>query len=299
MLLSGRGSGWSASLVAIFAALAICIALPDRAPAVQYEPEPPFCQAHETHDFLAPLKRMPKLHQPAENGRIGFGPESLRLRSSPSLLAGGGEVGVTLAPLQRKGMRLRWTVGALLVKVDGKGRPIARVGRLLTPVGRLKPVSGQDFGLEVPDEPGFYRFTVALLGASGKKLGQFGFYYRVLPSLGATARLRLNASSYRPETTVFARVENFGTDYVSYGVDYRIERLEGGVWTTAPESPDGFWIMIGLASPPGMSGRCTAFQVPGTMPPGHYRMVKGVSFRSWPEGERVEQTLTAEFDLAP
>jgi len=295
MLLSGKPT----STLAIFAALAVLLVLPGRAGAVAYEPEPPFCQPHEAHDFLAPLKRMPKLHQPGKNGQIGFGPASLRLRSTPSLLAGSGEVGVTLAPLQRKAMRLHWTLGALLVKVDGRGRPVARVGRLLEPVGRLKPVAGQDFGLEVANEPGFYRLTVALLGATGKKLGQFGFYYRVLPSLGATARLRLDNSVYRPGTTVFGRVENFGTDYATYGVDYRIERLEGGVWTTAPESPDGFWIMIGLSSPPGMSGRCTAFGIPETMPPGRYRMVKAVSFFSWPGGERGAQALAAEFDVVP
>ena len=248
---------------------------------------------------MAPLKRMPKLHQPAENGRIGFGPASLRLRSSPSLLTGSGEVGVTLAPLQRKGIRLRWTLGALLVKVDGKGRPVARVGRLLESVGRLRAVSGEDFHLEVPDEPGFYRFTVALLGASGKKLGQFGFYYRVVPSLGVTARLRLDNSAYRTETTVFARVENFGTDYVSYGVSYRIEHLEGGVWTMAPESPRGPVILIALASPPGRSGRCSAFGIPGTMPPGRYRMVKEVGFVSWPEEGRASQDLGAEFEVLP
>ncbi|HST68204.1 MAG TPA: immunoglobulin-like domain-containing protein [Solirubrobacterales bacterium] len=260
---------------------------------------PAFCEPQQVRDFLAPLERMPKLHQPSANGQIGFGPESLRLRSASSLLVGEGEVGVTLSLAQRSRLRLPWTVTATLVEVNGNGRPIGKPRRLIRRVGWLKPFNGDSLRFEVSDDPAFYREMVALHGASGQKLGRFGFYYRAMPAIGR-ARLRLNASSYRPESTVFGRVENFGTLSAYYGVPYSIERLEGQGWVEAPESPDGPWILPLLVSGPGLSGKCNGFWIPPTMPPGRYRMVKRVGIGEWlPRKRGTARVLTAEFDVVP
>lgn len=274
--------------------LFLLLAFSGRASAVTYEPEPAFCERQQLRDFLAPLKRMPKLHQPSAKGQFGFGPEKLRLRSVPSLVVGGGEVGTTLAIAQRQGLRLPWTATAVLVEVNGNGRPIGKPRRLTRRVGWLKPFKGKGLRFEVSSDPAFYRLTTVFYGAAGQKLGRFGFYYRVMPPI-QRARLRLNTSSYRPETTVFARVENFGTTSVGYGVPYSIERLMSGSWVEAPESPDGPWILPLLISPPGFSGPCNGFGIPRSMPAGRYRMVKPL------ETGRNEDsmTLTAEFDVVP
>lgn len=296
MLLNGRGTRARLGRVALLALLMLSLASPLAGPAsaITYEPEPAFCERQQLHDFLAPLERMPKLRQPPRNEGIGFGPEKLRLRAAPSMLVGGGEVGATLAIAQRRGLRLPWTATATLVEVNGKGRPAGKPRRLVKRVGWLKPFKGDRLRFKVPDDPAFYRVTVVFRGASGQKLGRFGFYYRVVRPI-QRAILRLDASSYRPETTVFARVENFGTLPVWYGVPYSIERLVSGSWVEAPESPDGPWILPLLSSPPGYSGPCNGFWIPGSTPPGRYRFVKPLDSGK-PEATRA---LTAEFDVGP
>jgi hypothetical protein len=296
MLLSDRRSKWGSVRVALLATLLSLTPLAPhgRAAAVTYEPEPAFCERQQLRDFLAPLKRMPKLHQPSANGQIGFGPENLRLRSAPSLVVGGGQVGVTIAISQRQGLRLPWTATATLVEVNGNARPISKPRRLTRRVGWLQPFKGDGLRFAVPADPAFYRETVTLYGASGQKLGRFGFYYRVVDAIGRT-RLRLNASSYRPEATVFARVENYGSVPAYYGVPYSIERLEGQGWIEAPESPDGPWILPIWGSSPGFSGPCNGFWIPPSMPPGHYRMVKPLGVGK----SEKDKVLSAEFDVVP
>jgi hypothetical protein len=296
MLLSGRESRRQSAHVALIATLLLLapLAFQGRASAVTYEPKPAFCEFQQLRNFLAPLERMPKLHQPSAIGQIGFGPGSLRLRSAPSMVVGEGEVGATLAVAQRQGLRLPWTATATLVEVNGNGRPIGKPRRLVRRVGWLKPFKGDRLRFAVPGKPAFYRVTVTLRGASEQLLGRFGFYHRVVATV-ARVRLSLNAPAYRPESIVFARVENRGTVPAYYGVPYSIERLEGQSWVEAPESPDGPWILPIWASPPGFSGPCNGFWIPPSMPPGRYRMVKPLGV-----GKSEEDTiLTAEFDLVP
>jgi len=111
------------------------------------------------------------------------------------------------------------------------------------------------------------------------------------------ARLATNRQSYRAESTVFARVENYGTVAVGYGVPYSIEHLEGESWVEAPESPKGPWILPLLLNPPGFSGRCNGFLVPPEMAAGNYRVVKEVMFGLLRPA--VRKTLTAEFQVIP
>jgi hypothetical protein len=141
-------------------------------------------------------------------------------------------------------------------------------------------------------KPALYRLTVVFDSARGKRLASFQRYFRVVEPT-VHRRLALNAPSYQPGQTVFARVENFGTEVAAYGVPFAIERLDAGGWGIAPESPDGSWILPMLASGPGETGPCTGFLIPPEMPPGHYRMSKELIRDS------AGETLTAEFDVHP
>ncbi|HET9198152.1 MAG TPA: immunoglobulin-like domain-containing protein [Solirubrobacterales bacterium] len=281
-------------------------ALAAPAAAVPYVPEPPFCKQTVVEDPLAPIKRMPELHEPSAGGQIGFGPSSLRLRTTPSFRVGGGEVGFSLGLAQRKGLSLPWTGKATLVAVNGYGRPIGEPRRSAKKIGWLKPRYARRFRFEIPDDPGFYRTTLLLTGASGEKLGKFSFYTRVAEPVGA-ARLALDAQTYRPGSTLFFRVENVGTLTAFYGVPYTVEKLEGGSWSEAPESPRGPTILIGISSPPGVAGRCFSFWVPPAMAVGMYRVSKEIDFLPLlSPGEDRRQvtrppstTLTAEFQVVP
>jgi hypothetical protein len=269
------------------------------ASAVTYEPEPTgFCERQTLRDFLKPFDRMPELRASGERGQIGVGPSNLRLQWSPSLLVGGGKLGFTLSAGQRKPLHLAWTASATFVQVNGKGKPIAKAKRRERYVGTMEPSASEHFQFLVSPKPAFYRVTIAFRGRAGRKLATFGTYYRMMRPFHRQ-RLATNASAYRAGNTVFARVENYGTLLVTYGVPYAVERLEGSAWVKAPESPDGPWIMPLLWSLPGESGECDGFRISSSMPAGTYRVVKEVTLM--PPGRRAKgdkRTLTAEFVIA-
>jgi Bacterial Ig-like domain len=259
--------------VLLIAAMAL---LPAGAAAVTYEPEPAFCKLQVIRDPAPPFARMPKLHQPSNGGKIGFGPPSLRLRATPSLRVGGGRVGFTLYLARQQGLNLPWTATMTVVVVNRNGRPTGVSDRIIRKVGWLKP-SGKRFQVPVPDAPAFYRATILLTNAGGQRLGKLSFYTR-MERTDPRARLNLNASTYHPESSVFMRVESFGNLATFYGVDYKVEKLEGSAWIEAAESPRGPVILIGLSSLPGSSGPCNRFWIPPTMAPGSYRIAKEVDF---------------------
>lgn len=260
------------------------------ASAVTYETAPPFCGGALLRDYLAPLKRMPKLRSPS-TGQVGFGPSNLLLKASRRLIVGEGEIEYWLSLQKPKpSVRLNWIVTATLTRVNARGRAVEMVGRSRRHVGSVDRSDFPGARFEVGGEPATYRLIVAFRSDTGDRLGYYGFYYRaVLPT--HDLRLGLNAGSYRPEQTVFARVENLGTVRVSYGAGYAIQRFEGSAWRKAPESPGRFIKPLYNVAPGMASGRCHGFWIPPTMPPGRYRMSKVV----W----SPESPLTAEFDVLP
>jgi hypothetical protein len=267
--------------------------------AVIYESAPsPFCDGEVLHDYLVPLKRMPRLHSPPPSGRIGFGPASIAIRPYPALLVGEGRVGYGLSLRRRTpAAHPRWDVTTTLSRVDWQGRAIEMVDRVRRQVNTVGRGHSAGVHFKVGDDPGAYRLTSVFRSRSGQKLGGYGFYFRVVAPT-QNVRLGLNADSYRPGNTVFGRIENYGTATVNYGVAYSIERLNGSSWSQAPESPRGPWILIGLSTQAGQSGRCLGFWIPNDMSPGTYRVVKSVDFASG-HGRSNPTMLTAEFAIAP
>jgi len=184
------------------------------------------------------------------------------------------------------------------IGVDGSIFGKAKTKRV--EIGRPRNGAFDDLFFSVSAEPALYRVDIVFRNRTGKRLGAYGQYFRVVSPL-QDARLRLNATSYRPGETVYARVENFGTELVTYGVSYSIERYNGTSWGEAPESPNGPWILPLLFSQPGTSGRCSGFSIPTEMTPGRYRFAKPADYAghsgSGPRRE-VRVLLTAEFDVA-
>lgn len=138
-----------------------------------------------------------------------------------------------------------------------------------------------------------YRVDIEFEARSGRLLGRYGFYHRRLPPVLAPPRLAVNSATLSPGETLFARVENMSPKTVYYGVAYRIDRRNGPVWEPALQTPRGPWIMIGLHSSPGGTGRCSAFRIPADMPAGEYRIVKRVG----PSLGRSSRTVATPFTV--
>lgn len=284
-------------LAMLFSAL-VLIAMPSGASAVAYEEPSPFCEGETVRDYLAPLKRMPVLHSPPKDERIGFGPKSVVFRRTPSLIVGKGSVGYTLSLHRRApSAHPRWEITTTLSKVDWQGRVtevVDRTQRLVLAIGREPNVEAS---FDVGGRPAVYRLTVVFQSKSGRKLGGYGFYSRVVP-VTKHALLSLNSDAYAPETTVFGRLENFGTDPIFFGAPYAIERLEGSTWVRAPESPREFILPLYFTGA-GATSRCSPFWIRPTMS-GRYRMAKEIEYGIWPPpGNGRPVVLTAEFDVVP
>jgi hypothetical protein len=287
-------------------------------PPIPYEPAPPkgsppkssppgestpraphFCAGGAIRNLSTPFKPRPRLPSPSPNGRIGFGPGGLVLKPLPRLLTGAGRVGYTLslrpsAPVAH----LDWAVTTTLSSVDRRGRFAERVKRVRRQVAKVSRTQDAGVKFRVEGAAAYYRVVSVFRDDSGRRLGRYGFYFRVLPS-SKGAELVLDGSSYRAGDTVHGRVDNFGAEPVLYGTPYAIERPDGNAWVLASESPDGLWAMPLFNTQPGMAGRiCSNFLIPPEMKPGRYRMAKGASLLS-ARRPADQFFLYAEFSVLP
>jgi hypothetical protein len=282
-----------AKLALVVAALTLTFA--GTARAVTYEAEPAFCEPTVLRNFLAPLDRLGDEGNDPGGEQLHFTAAKVSLRPTGPLVVGAGTIGFKLTrPSKLPAIHPGWTVAYHLGRTDWKGDEVLAIDRGTRKIKRLGRGKGGGMRFDVPSKPAPYRLLVRFRARDGRRLGSYSFYFLVVKPF-RDSRLALNVTSYQPEQTVFARVENYGTMRTAYGVQYRIERLESGQWTVVPESPDVFTQQIEIG-PPGRSGNCLQFWIPPTMPPGHYRMSKEVDGAT-----DVSQatTLTAEFDLLP
>ena len=86
--------------------------------------------------------------------------------------------------------------------------------------------------------------------------------------------LELERSSYAPNDTIRAVLENKLNQSIYIGVDYRVERLVNGEWVLATDQmPDAFVLPLLILS----SGKNWTFTIQlHEAPPGHYRIAKEV-----------------------
>ena len=273
-------------------------------PPVKYEPEPkpepgppPFCTPAPVRDYLEPLGRLPKRHTPAASGQLGFGPASLRLSPLPALVAGEGRVGYKLhLEGQARVLHPNWTVTTTLSRLDRKGRVAKVLDRVQRRVRTIRPGRGAGVQFEIKGVSAPYLVTAVFRAKSGRKLGRYGFYFRLVPATSSVG-LSLNANSFRAGDTVFGRIENFGTLWASYGAQYTIERLKGTAWEKSPESPEAFALPVYSAEPGKSGAGCSIFKTRPWTPPGRYRMSKEVFIETVPRSRVDPVTVYAEFDV--
>ncbi|HEX6667779.1 MAG TPA: immunoglobulin-like domain-containing protein [Solirubrobacterales bacterium] len=269
----------------------------------EYETAPPpvapthFCGGGAASARLTPFKPRPRLHSPRPDGRMGFGPTGLLLTPLPRLIVDAGSVGYSLALTETTAaVHPNWDVTTVLTLIDWRGTSLKALRRVHRQVGTVN--EGEDVGVRFPvkSTPAFYRVTTVFDNEAGKRLGEFGFYFRVA-SWTEGAHLVLDSNSYRPGETVIGRVDSLGPEAVLYGQPYAIERQAGPSWVPAPESPRGPWLMVGYITSPGYAGRnCSRFHIPAGMRPGRYRMSKDYGTRA---NFRQADNLTAEFSVLP
>lgn len=288
-----RTAGRQRGGIALLALLGLLlVAAPSTAAAA--EPEPSFCATKTLHDYLAPLKRLPKLRELPYRRRAEPLFRGVRIGASgPSLsVSGRSSAGYQL----QWDTNPKWDITVTLARVNGRGQVVQRLGRRHLRLGALGQALITEPHFSLPGKLGTYRSTLLIRSASGKQLAEFGNYYRVIRHT-VHARLTPNATTYRPGGTLFARVEDHGAAFVLFGEEFFIEKREGEEWVPLPEAP--FPMGLFEVAPGTTSNHCTVFPIPATTPAGRYRLTQEVVI-SWPSQRRQRRPmLHAEFDVAP
>lgn len=274
--------------IALLAVLALA-ALGAPAGAAAAEGEPSFCERTTLHDYLKPLQRLPELRErpfrriaePFFRGvRIGA--------SGPTLAVNGGSAGYQFQWDKNPGWDITLTLAQL--RADGTvRRPLGERRSRFDDLGQAL-VTEPHFSL--PHKPGFYRTTLLIRSRSGRKLAEFGNYYRVVrPKIDD--RLVAERPSYLPGETLFARLENRGAAFVLYGDGFDVEGMQGGAWGPAGTG----YTPLHFVAPGTTGNQCLAFAIPATLPAGRYRLAQETVL-GWPAGT-VERRpfLYAEFDI--
>jgi hypothetical protein len=263
-------------------------------------PEPPFCESHVLHDYLAPIGRMPELREPPFRGTGHYVRlQGARIASSgPPLAVSGGRTGYQINWDENENPR--WDLTVTLARVDWRGRFRWLIGWRHLRLGELRPALTTEPNISLPSRPGVYKATLVIRSRSGRKLAKFGNYYRVIEPT-VHARLAPSSPSYPPGSTLFARIENPGAAFVLFGSEYAIEKLEGPTWIPAPESPGPFTMPLYFVAPGTTSGHCSIFPIHASTPPGRYRISQEtvISWPVQPHDEELRPRLAAEFDVVP
>jgi hypothetical protein len=280
--------------VALLALLTLSLAVVP-SPASAAEGEPPFCESATLHDYLAPLKRMPKLRALPFRRRAEPFFHGVRIGAAgPSLAVNGGRAGYQL---QWDG-NPRWDLTLTFARVTARGRVIQTLGQRHLRLGALAPALITEPAFTMSGKPALYRTTLVIRSAGGRKLATFGNYYRVIrPTVHA--RLVSDATVHQPGNTLFARVENPGAAFVLFGDEFKVETLAGESWMPAPALPGPFVTPLAFVAPGTTGNHCLTFPIPISTPAGRYR-VSQEAVISWPfERHERRPILHAEFEVAP
>jgi hypothetical protein len=257
---------------------------------------PAFCAPKEPVEDFG-LSELPPVHEAPESGDLPFGPKTLGLElSAGPILPPGGSVGFWLHSENHGGHTpLSWALRDRIRPVDmsGQAGPIVARSRI-----RVRAIGAGDevkSFLSPPRTPGFYRYDVEIADFDGSRLITYSKYLRVERKFW-DARLGLNGSQFQPGGEVLSRVENFGTETVAFGEEFRIQRHMDGYWVHVRDpSRDGWFLWLGFVGP-GWAGQCSTLRLPRDFPLGQYRIVKEVGPPSWPQGKR-SYYLTAPFEV--
>ncbi|HTR73842.1 MAG TPA: hypothetical protein VMH33_01110 [Solirubrobacterales bacterium] len=283
----------SGAISLFVAALLATVAVPGTYAA---EPEPSFCATRTLHDYLTPLKSMPKLREIPYRAQSNAHFRGVDVGSSgPALSIGGGSsAGYQLQWDKNPG----WLLTLTFAQVNQRGRVVRSLGERHTGLASLPGGLGiAEPRIYLPPRPGIYRTTMVIRSHSGRRLATFGNYYRVIrPKIDN--RLVTDAPTYQPGSTLLARVENPGATTVLFGEEFKIEQLSGGTWGPASAAPGPittglYWLAAGTAG-----GMCDSFPIPPSMPAGKYRVAQEAVVNWNSRKTELRPILYAEFEVA-
>jgi hypothetical protein len=208
------------------------------------------------------------------------------------LVGTGQYYGVGLEDSTRQRITRHWRIKVRMLALDGNGEVKEEVSHDKLPARPGERKLMPQMRMRVGDEPGFYKLDIRITGA-GRWSGRYGLYLKAVSPHGE-GRLVLAGRKFRAGGDVEMRVENLGSERLSYGAPVTLQRRLGDGWEPVPMNYE--FLMYGVVTEGGEVGQCFLFELPPKLSPGSYRFVKGVSTHKEPRGYH-EHTLTAEFEV--
>jgi hypothetical protein len=237
-----------------------------------------FCRQQMVHNYLEPLRQMPHLHEVPSSGHLPFAPEPVSVAViDGGLRVGKGPIGFGFADEAPGRRRLDWTVESSLMRVSGAGDVKATIQSKIVHLGTeiVDNIGGTRFF--VSGRPAFYRVDLVIRTGQGRVLGRYGAYFRVV-AVRSQSRVTLSAEVLAPGQTLFARVENLGTESILPQSVFRVEHAEGTDWAeVATVLIPGLKPHIRAMLPAGQASRCVQYQLPSNLALGTYRVSNQVS----------------------
>lgn len=239
------------------------------------------CASKVVRDYGSVFSQLPPRTRPGREGILPFGPRGLHLDESPKRIlvpgsAGGRVFSFWLRSHGHRGrlLRLNWVVSARLVAIDRRGRERATVASARRALGRVAAGALGRHGLDlrVPQRPGFYRAEVEFeRAASGKQLGGFTQYLRVLRPRTAVRLGVLGSRVVEPGGSLVVRVENLGTRQISHG-KYVLDRYQDGHWHLDVGETAAYAPSVRRSIDAGRAGECARVLIPAGSESGLYRV---------------------------
>lgn len=258
----------------------------------------PFCKGVKVRDYEAPLGHLPPIRHAPENEDLPFGPRNMSIYQSAysRVIVGRGGFGYRFFDDTygiRKQVNLDWDVKTTLSRIDSGGEVLRQIDGEEQYFGVVRDIGEMSFWLDTPPAPALYRYDIEFRNhASGALLGSYSEYLRVVkPTFHAG--IAVNRDRVRPGQSVFARVENRGTSWINFGLEYEVQRQEGDGWVEQDLGVDG-WLLPMILMPGGQSGWCMPYRVSADAAPGRYRFVKGLGFSGRRSGKRAIAVFTVQ-----
>jgi len=254
------------------------LVFPAAAGAAEGESSPGFCKRRLAVDYAAPLAGMPGAH-PVPEGELPFGPRNFSVHTAghiigiPHVALAGSNYGYTFAGKNEpyRVLDLGWRLKATAWAVDRNGRARRELGTRRWHVTKIKELSKLRVAFPAP-RPGFVRVDVRISTLSGRMLGAYRDYFRILKPSN-DVRLAIEDASVHPGERAVGLVENRGAGNLSNVSRFlEVEHFTDGTWITVPQpvSPQSL-VPYGFFLAPGENARCYGYDVPADAEPGRYR----------------------------
>jgi hypothetical protein len=243
-------------------------------------------------DYLAPLRKLPKVSGFPTSGRLPLGPSRLRIYPPREnlVLAGRSRLRADGSVEGRVPVKkLDWEVLSQLDRMNlrsGRGS-LSRLRR--QHISSAFDFTNSRFGFSTPKRLGIYRLTVDIKTAHGATAARYQEYFRVVRPR-SDLRLTKSFNEIAPGEYGYLRIVNYGTVLANYGFGYQLINSAGESVPTELVADNMAWFLE-----PGHESHCILFKAPSTAPPGEYQVVLEASDALLPDSHH----LTSRISITP